>query len=73
MRTKFFLNEVQQRTENFALMAEPEIPKIDFKMMIVPIMLLLGRQIDFKNLEIVNYARICFFTGVVLFNKQIDN
>lgn len=45
--------------------AEPEstpMPKMELKMMVLPVMFLLQKQIDMKNPEIINNARMGLFT-----------
>lgn len=42
-------------------MAEP--PKMDLKMLAMPAVFYLSRQIDMKDPEIINYLRMGFITG----------
>lgn len=58
----------------------PETPKIDLKMMILPLIFLLQKQIDFKNEEILNYVRIGLLTSALIglgtyffIKQQINN
>ena len=44
-------------------MAAPASPKFDFKMLILPAILLFSKKIDFKDPEIVKLAQIGFSTG----------
>lgn len=44
-------------------MADPAMPKLDFKMLIVPGILFLSRNVDMKNPEIVDKMRMGFTAG----------
>jgi len=47
-------------------MAQPAQPKFDMKMLVMPAMMLLNKQVDFTKPEIVQYAQVGFFSVVVL-------
>lgn len=47
-------------------MADPAAPKFDVKMLVVPAILFFGKKIDFKDPQVVELTRNCFFGAVVL-------
>jgi hypothetical protein len=46
--------------------AAPETPKMDLKMMVLPVLFLLQKQIDMKDPQVINYARIGLATAALL-------
>lgn len=46
--------------------AAPEAPKMDLKMIVLPALFLLQKQIDMKDPTIINYARIALVTVAVI-------
>jgi len=47
-------------------MAEPAAPKLDLKMLVVPAMFLLSRQVDMKNEKIVQYMQAGLITVSII-------
>jgi len=47
-------------------MATPQQPKFDLKMLVMPVLLIYGRKIDFKDPNILSLAQTSFVTVIVL-------
>lgn len=47
-------------------MAEPEAPKLDFKMLVLPCIMLCSRYVDYKDPQVVEYLQYSFATAATV-------
>ena len=47
-------------------MADAAAPKLDFKMLVLPAVMIFSKKIDFKDPVVVQYLQILFVTGTFL-------
>jgi hypothetical protein len=46
-------------------------PKMDLKVLVLPVMLLLSKKVDLSDPEILQYVKIGFITGRIIINSKI--